>query len=571
MNAIRKTLLLAALVGAPVSLAQAQFLETTLANNGSGGVFIDLTTASGALLITSFDSYFSSTAGGASTIEIYTRPGTYVGFDDNPAGWTLHDTVNAISAGTATLAPITLNTPIAIPASTMTAVYIQPISGQALRYTGTAAIPPQTTWSNADLTLFSDVARTGSVAFGGTRNTPRTFAGVVYYIPSDPTPGACCFNDGTCASLSHADCITQSGVFHGPNTTCAATPCPQPAACCFPSGACEVMLETACTAQGGTFNPAAPTCATANCPQPPTGGCCLPDGTCAVIWEGGCIAQGGSYGGDNTTCATANCDLNVVVPLANATVEGASNNNIPFSTTVAHYRYQQVHAASEFAALSGPHRITGMRMRPNANSTYPAWTNTFDLDLRFSTTPNQPDALSATFVDNIGLDETIVYNGEVTISTQQSSASPFPPGPMLFDIAITFQTPFIYDPANGNLLMDATKNGSTIGTSRAMDAVSVVGDPISRVISSVVGSPTGTASTAGLVVQFLVEPAGSVCYPNCDGSTIEPILNVADFSCFLGKFAAGDPYANCDGSTIEPVLNVADFSCFLGKFAAGCR
>jgi hypothetical protein len=57
----------------------------------------------------------------------------------------------------------------------------------------------------------------------------------------------------------------------------------------------------------------------------------------------------------------------------------------------------------------------------------------------------------------------------------------------------------------------------------------------------------------------------------CDGSTQEPVLNVADFSCFLGKFAAGDPYANCDGSTQEPVLNVADFSCFLAKFAAGCR
>jgi hypothetical protein len=61
------------------------------------------------------------------------------------------------------------------------------------------------------------------------------------------------------------------------------------------------------------------------------------------------------------------------------------------------------------------------------------------------------------------------------------------------------------------------------------------------------------------------------CYANCDGSTTEPVLNVADFSCFLSKFAAGDPYANCDGSTTEPVLNVADFSCFLGKFAAGCR
>jgi hypothetical protein len=60
------------------------------------------------------------------------------------------------------------------------------------------------------------------------------------------------------------------------------------------------------------------------------------------------------------------------------------------------------------------------------------------------------------------------------------------------------------------------------------------------------------------------------CYANCDGSTTNPILNVADFSCFLTKFAAGDPYANCDGSTTAPTLNVADFSCFLTKFAAGC-
>jgi hypothetical protein len=66
----------------------------------------------------------------------------------------------------------------------------------------------------------------------------------------------------------------------------------------------------------------------------------------------------------------------------------------------------------------------------------------------------------------------------------------------------------------------------------------------------------------------LVGPAE--CYANCDGSTVEPILNVADFTCFLSKFAAGDPYANCDGSTTEPILNVADFTCFLTKFAAGC-
>jgi murein tripeptide amidase MpaA len=61
-----------------------------------------------------------------------------------------------------------------------------------------------------------------------------------------------------------------------------------------------------------------------------------------------------------------------------------------------------------------------------------------------------------------------------------------------------------------------------------------------------------------------------VCYPNCDGSTTAPILNVNDFTCFLQKFSTGDTYANCDGSTSAPVLNVSDFTCFLQKFAAGC-
>ena len=60
------------------------------------------------------------------------------------------------------------------------------------------------------------------------------------------------------------------------------------------------------------------------------------------------------------------------------------------------------------------------------------------------------------------------------------------------------------------------------------------------------------------------------CYANCDGSTQSPVLNIADFACFVGRFASGDPYANCDGSGVPPVFNVADFSCFLSKFAAGC-
>jgi hypothetical protein len=74
--------------------------------------------------------------------------------------------------------------------------------------------------------------------------------------------------------------------------------------------------------------------------------------------------------------------------------------------------------------------------------------------------------------------------------------------------------------------------------------------------------PTGTATT--------VIDADIVCYPNCDGSTIPPVLNVLDFNCFLNRFTTGASYANCDGSTTPPVLNVLDFNCFLNRFTAGC-
>ncbi len=96
----------------------------------------------------------------------------------------------------------------------------------------------------------------------------------------------------------------------------------------------------------------------------------------------------------------------------------------------------------------------------------------------------------------------------------------------------------------------------------------------SKVTAGVVAGHTyliRIAGYGGSVGNFTLNigPVGG-CYANCDNSTAAPVLNVLDFSCFLNKFAAGDPAANCDGSTAAPVLNVNDFSCFLNKFAAGC-
>jgi hypothetical protein len=80
----------------------------------------------------------------------------------------------------------------------------------------------------------------------------------------------------------------------------------------------------------------------------------------------------------------------------------------------------------------------------------------------------------------------------------------------------------------------------------------------------------GTGLTNFFVDDVSLVGSGPACYPNCDSSTTVPFLNVQDFSCFLTKYASGNPYANCDNSTVPPTLNVQDFSCFLVKYATGC-
>jgi len=80
----------------------------------------------------------------------------------------------------------------------------------------------------------------------------------------------------------------------------------------------------------------------------------------------------------------------------------------------------------------------------------------------------------------------------------------------------------------------------------------------------------GQFNGVGSVISTSVALYGCPCYANCDNSTTQPVLNTADFSCFLNAFTSGNPYANCDMSATPPALNIADFLCFLNRFASGC-
>jgi hypothetical protein len=184
---MRRTLMsvCALLILAVSTPSQAQTLETAPANNGSGGVFLDLQPGAAALSFTGFDVPLGAAVGLAVSVDVWTRTGTYVGFTGSDVGWTLTQTIDSVSQGGATPAPFVLTTPIPLPAAAVTGIYLHailPAAGSSgIRYTGVSATPPQTTWSNADLTLFSDTTRTGFAPFAGNQFSPRTFSGIIRY------------------------------------------------------------------------------------------------------------------------------------------------------------------------------------------------------------------------------------------------------------------------------------------------------------------------------------------------------------------------------------------------------
>ena len=207
----------------------------------------------------------------------------------------------------------------------------------------------------------------------------------------------------------------------------------------------------------------------------------------------------------------------VVLPNSAGTTEGDSNNSYPFDLGQAgltSQRYQQLYAGSQFG---GGGLITQIVFRPDAFAGH-AFTSTLpdiQIDLAYTSAPD--DGLSTTFANNITAGDTVVFaRGSLTLS----SAFTGPPnGPKDFDIIITLTTPFHYNPANGNLLMDVRNFGG--GSTCSFDAVFTPADGVSRVFSLTgVNATTGSTDTLGLVTGFNIVPEPGTAMLVAGGGTL---------------------------------------------------
>jgi hypothetical protein len=155
-------------------------------------------------------------------------------------------------------------------------------------------------------------------------------------------------------------------------------------------------------------------------------------------------------------------------------------------------RYQQFYSRSEF---NQPATITALRFR-RIRGEPPFITPGIDVKLNLGYAATSPTNPSLTFANNVGRElTTVIDTANLTLSST-STAHPLP-----FDVVIPFQTPFYYDPNQGDLLMDVHMRNSP-ATARISSAGRAQPLVMRRVYSTDVNATTGSvgANFLGLLI-----------------------------------------------------------------------
>lgn len=152
-------------------------LTTSFAGgNTFAGNMFDVTASGGIdLLIEKFDVNIEP---GTANISIYSRPGTYVGFEDDAAGWTLMGTEEVTSAGTGFPTEVNVGG-LTIPAGETYGMYVTVTDypSVSMNYTNT---PAGTPFSDASMTIETGVGK-GNPDFTGSTFADRGWNGTIHY------------------------------------------------------------------------------------------------------------------------------------------------------------------------------------------------------------------------------------------------------------------------------------------------------------------------------------------------------------------------------------------------------
>ena len=206
-------------------------------------------------------------------------------------------------------------------------------------------------------------------------------------------------------------------------------------------------------------------------------------------------------------CATAVLgQTSVVIPNANATTAGNSGGGGLPSTPIS-AEFQTVADPSQFP--SGPIYITGFAFRAATGQGLASLTASGSLYL--STSPNWPNSnnghplLSTTFANNVGPDNTLVLSGtNITMSAPACAG----PAPCPFATPFVFNSPFLYNPAKGPLLVDFKTTAISGAGTFDQETCAAPGCFEAATNTSPLGATTGSGvKFGGNIVEFTYAPA----------------------------------------------------------------
>jgi len=194
----------------------------------------------------------------------------------------------------------------------------------------------------------------------------------------------------------------------------------------------------------------------------------------------------------------------IIVPNALAEQDGNTQTTTPGEDDQEGVRIMYMSDASQFQALSGPAYLTGFAYRPD-RTPGPSGPKTITVRVYASTTTRSLAEMSTRFSENIGADNTLVFDGTLTLS---SANQPGPGNTGQFDYASPFTSPFLYDPAAGNLVVELE---ILQGTGPAIRFDAVTGSPVVRNLSAP-GAPSATFGQffEAPVLQFKFESASAI-------------------------------------------------------------
>ena len=194
----------------------------------------------------------------------------------------------------------------------------------------------------------------------------------------------------------------------------------------------------------------------------------------------------------------------LVVPTANTSTPGAPDS----LDGTGDVRFQQVYGRGQFlsSGISGPVLISQFAMRAFPD-TGPASITPTSVDIYASTTWSAPNnasgntLITGTFATNLGPDNSLVFSGPLALSSPGCAG----PSACPFDMVVTFDSPFLYNPTQGFLLLDFHFFGfSGDGFVDHRNFPFPPGGPIASV-DGLLGDPTGEVFTEGVITRFTYE------------------------------------------------------------------